>query len=128
MVTLALGIRVLLHGLVHVWYIVLSRGWVTFQPSMGWTGRSWLLTPWLGERGTGWLATLGYGAAALGLSVVGVGLVAGLPRAPAALPWAALLSAGVIIMFWDAKWDKVVQKGLVGLVLDTALVVVSFWF
>lgn len=127
MASVALGILVLLHGLVHIWYIVLSRGWVTFQPAMGWTGRSWLLSPWLGERGAGWLATLAYGAAAVGLSVVGVGLMAGLPGASVALPWAALSSAGVIVVFWDAEWDKLVQKGLVGLVIDLALVVVVLW-
>jgi len=39
-----IGIFILLHGLVHMWYVTLSQGWVEFQANMGWTGKSWLLT------------------------------------------------------------------------------------
>jgi hypothetical protein len=32
------GVFIVLHGLVHVWYVTLSQRWVEFQPEMVWTG------------------------------------------------------------------------------------------
>ena len=46
------GLFIVLHGLVHLWYVVLSQKLVAFQPEMGWVGRSWLLTNVLGDSPT----------------------------------------------------------------------------
>lgn len=48
MLRISIGIFMLLHGLVHLWYFVMSRGLVELKPEMGWSGKSWLLTNLLG--------------------------------------------------------------------------------
>lgn len=48
MLSFLIGAFVVLHGLVHVWYVTLSQGLVEFQPEMGWSGRSWALSDPLG--------------------------------------------------------------------------------
>jgi hypothetical protein len=40
MLRILFGIFVVLHGLVHLWYVVLSQRLVEFQADMGWTGES----------------------------------------------------------------------------------------
>jgi hypothetical protein len=52
MLRFLIGIFIVLHGLVHLWYVVLSQGLVEFEPEMGWTGESWLLSRLLGESAT----------------------------------------------------------------------------
>jgi hypothetical protein len=35
MLGLAVGVFLALHGLVHLWYVVLSQGWVEMEDAMG---------------------------------------------------------------------------------------------
>jgi hypothetical protein len=46
---LAAGGFLALHGLIHLWYVVLSQGWGEVEDGMGWNGHSWLLSPLLSE-------------------------------------------------------------------------------
>jgi hypothetical protein len=67
------GIFVMLHGLVHLWYVTLSRGLVEFRPEMGSTGQSWLFIPLLGDAATRWLATIVYALATFSFAAGGIG-------------------------------------------------------
>ncbi|MFN2263128.1 MAG: hypothetical protein ACK2UM_02610, partial [Anaerolineales bacterium] len=69
-----IGIFILLHGLVHIWYVTLSQGWVEFQANMGWTGKSWLLSNLLGHDVTRMVATIFYGLSTITFLVAGFGL------------------------------------------------------
>ena len=40
MLRIFIGIFMLLHGLVHLWYFVMSRGLVELKLEMGWSGKS----------------------------------------------------------------------------------------
>ena len=44
MLRLVIGLFIVLHGLVHLWYFTLSQRLVEFKPQMGWSGRSWVFT------------------------------------------------------------------------------------
>jgi hypothetical protein len=66
MLRFVLGILVVLHDLVHLWYVTLSQRPVSFQPDMGWAGKSWLLVSQLGDMATRWLTNMPYALAALG--------------------------------------------------------------
>jgi hypothetical protein len=116
------GIFIISHGLVHAWYITLSQGWVAFQPDMGWTGRSWVLSGFLGEPPIRLLASALYLVAGSALVVSGVGMItqAGWGQSP--LMISAAFSAAVILLFWDGGFGMPVQKGLLGLVIDLGII------
>lgn len=40
MINFLTGTFLLLHGLVHGWFVVLAAGWVNSKSEMGWTGDS----------------------------------------------------------------------------------------
>ena len=112
------GIFVILHGLVHFWFVTLSQGWVEFQADMGWTGKSWLLSGILKDDLSRGLASLVYGLAGITFLVGGAGL---LSRQNWSRPWliaASLISAISILVFWDGGFDLLVQKGLLGLLIS----------
>jgi hypothetical protein len=73
---ISIGIFILLHGFVHMWYVTLSQGWVEFQSDMGWTGNSWLLTNQMGDQVTHFLATFMYTLSAIVFVVAAIGLIA----------------------------------------------------
>ena len=115
------GLFIVLHGLVHLWYLVLSRGLVEFKPEMGWNGRSWLLTRPLGDALTRTLASAGYGLAALAFVAAGVGILADAAWFRSGLVGSAVFSTVVIALFWDGDTDRLVQKGLIGILINVAL-------
>jgi hypothetical protein len=120
----ALGIFIGLHGLVHLWYLTLSQGLVEFQAEMGWTGQSWLFSTFLGHSALRWLATALYAVATLGFLAGGLGLVAQQEWWEPITIAAASISAVTIVLFWDGGTQMLVQKGLIGLLIDIIILVV----
>jgi hypothetical protein len=118
------GIFLILHGLVHFWYVTLSMGWVTFQEDMGWTGQSWLLSGWLGEHAARYLAAAGYALAGVLFAAAGALVWMNSESAGKWLVPAAVLSAGMIFLFWDGQLSLLVEKGLLGLVISLAVLIV----
>lgn len=117
------GIFVILHGLVHLWYFTLSRRLVAFKPDMGWTGESWLFSGLLGDPVTRMLAALLYLLSTVAFVAGGLGTFLRAGWSPPVLTVAAILSVATIILFWDGDTRLIVQKGLLGLLISLAILV-----
>ncbi|MFB6082194.1 MAG: hypothetical protein ABEJ67_05165 [Halanaeroarchaeum sp.] len=122
LVTLGLGVFLVLHGFVHLWYVVLSQGWVEVEDQMGWNGRSWLCSSVVPAETTLAVASLLYVAVALGFAGGAVGLVVGFEWAEAVVTAAAVLSTLVLVAMWDGEPDRLVEKGIIGVVINAAIV------
>lgn len=105
------------HGLVHLWYVVLSNRWIPYEPEMGWTGISWVL----GGAEARVLASFLFGASCV-LFVAAAGALAldGSTYRPL-LKIAAPLSLFALLLFWDGNPTLLVQKGLIGMAIDVLL-------
>ena len=121
MVRLLIGVFIILHGLVHIWYLTLSQRLVPFQPEMGWTGRSWIFTDILGDSTTRAIASLLFLIATVGFVAGGVGFLLNQEWWRTVLIGSAVLSAAITLLFWDGSAELIVQKGLVGLLIDVAI-------
>ena len=75
MLRFLIGLFIVLHGLVHLWYFTLSQKLVEFKPEMGWTGKSWMFTNILGDPTTRMLAGVLYVLAAIAFVVSGAGIL-----------------------------------------------------
>ena len=117
------GLFIVLHGLVHLWYVVLSQKLVAFQPEMGWTGRSWLLTNVIGDSPTRSMASLLLILATIGMVVSGIGVMARGEWWRPVLIGSTVLSSVTLLLFWDGSTDLIVQKGLLGLVINGAILI-----
>lgn len=128
MLRILFGIFIVLHGLVHLWYVTLSRRLVEFQPEMGWTGQSWLFSRLLGDGATRWLATVLYGLAALGFVVGGIGIFAQQTWWRPVVTGSAAFSAAIILLFWDGGLQMIVEKGLLGFLINLVILVALLVF
>lgn len=124
MINLILGIFIVLHGLVHLWYFTLSQRLVAFQAEMGWTGKSWLLTNLVGDAPTRSLASVLYILAALGFIAGGIGIFIHQTWWRPMLMSSAIFSSAVILLFWDGSAEMLVQKGLIGFFINLAILVI----
>ena len=122
------GLFVILHGLVHIWYISLNEAWVEFEPNMGWTGESWVFTRLFGVDATHVLATWLYGLTTAVYIIAGLAVWIGVPWWQQAVFAAAGLSTLVIALFWDGKLKLIVPKGLVGILINAAIVAAVLLF
>jgi hypothetical protein len=124
------GLIVILHGLVHLWPFVLSQGLVEYKPEMGWTGESWLLTRMMGDDATRIAASVLYALATVLFVGSGVGIVGRTEWWRTVVLASSVFSGVVILVFWDGRGGQLVEKGLVGFLIDVAiviLVVVANW-
>jgi hypothetical protein len=117
------GFFIILHGLVHLWYVTLSQRWVEFQPEMGWSGQSWLLMNRLGETPLRSLASALYVLAAVLFVAAGAGIFLRAGWWRPVLIGSAAFSSVVILLFWDGRPELLVQKGLIGLLINMIILV-----
>jgi len=125
MLTFFAGVFVILHGLVHIWYVVLSLNLVELKPEMGWTGISWLFTNLFGNALTHTLSAILYSASAVALVVGGVALITQAAWQRPALIIAAILSSITLILFWDGNFTRIVEKGLIGFIISAATLIAA---
>jgi hypothetical protein len=123
-----IGIIILLHGLVHIWYVTLSQGWVEFQTNMGWIGKSWLLTNMLGNDVSRMVATVLYGLSTIVFLVAGTGLLAKQDWSRMWIIAASVISMITILVFWDGDLSMAVEKGALGFLINIGILVAIFLF
>jgi hypothetical protein len=123
-----IGIFIILHGLVHFWYFTLSQRLVAFQPEMGWDGSSVILSNFVREPALRSIAGVLYVLAALTFVVGGVGLFIQADWMRPVLIGAAIFSSAVILLFWDGSGEMLVQKGLLGLLINLAILLILLVF
>lgn len=118
-----LAVFIILHGLVHLWYVIMSLQLVDNKPEMGWTGKSCLLTNKLGEGANRIIASILYSFAALGFVVSGVGLLMEQLWFRPLMAGSAVLSLLAIVLFWDGKTSQIIEKGLLGFVISALVLI-----
>ena len=106
------GIFLILHGLVHIWYVVLSFNIVTYQPDIGWTGKSWLLSPLLSEHALKSITGVLFIIATLLFIISGIGILTSTDNIKTILKIAAIFSTAVLILFWDGHFTLLVKREL----------------
>lgn len=115
------GLFIILHGLVHLWYFTLSQRLVEFKPEMGWAGKSWLLSNFIGDSNTQSLASALFVLAAIAFVISGVGIFIRAEWWWTALMSSAILSSVIILIFWDGSMQLIVQKGLIGFLISLGI-------
>lgn len=123
---LLVGLFLALHGLVHLWYVVLSQGWVEVEEQMGWTGHSWLLSSGLPRETVLLLGSASYAVVTLGFVAGGLGYVLRQDWWPTVLAGAAVLSTVTIVALWDGEFDLLVEKGILGVLINLGILIYLF--
>jgi hypothetical protein len=121
--TIVFAILSILHGLTHLWYVALSLRFVKITVEMGWTGKSWLLSDLLTEGVTRSIAVILYILATLGFVVGGVGLLFEQGWFRSLIVSGSVISIVAVLLYWDGLASKLVEKGLIGLLLSIGFLV-----
>lgn len=116
------SIVIILHGLIHVWYLLLLSKVVKYIPEMGWSGESWLVS---GSSEILWIRYTGitlYSLTCFLFVSSGISLMSTSSMTTYLLNISAILSSILIIFFFDGRFDMLIQKGFVGLIFNATII------
>jgi len=121
---IVLFIFLILHGAVHVFYAMHSKGVFKMAPEMEWPDGSILLEKTAPESIRRWAVILLI-TADMAFSAAAVGVLLQTGWWQLALIAAALFSSAVFFVFWDGKYEKLANQGAVGILINLGLIVLS---
>ena len=128
MITILTGIFFILHGLVHMLYFGQSARYFELQPGMVWPDESWAFSRLLGDATARNLASILLVLAAIGFVIGGIGLFAKQVWWRPTIIAVAIFSSALYVLFWDAGWSHLDNKGGVGILINLAILVALLIF
>jgi hypothetical protein len=123
MFRIILGVFIVLHGLVHLLYFGQSARYFELQPGMVWPDGSWAFSKLLGDEATRILASISCVLAAIGFVAGGIGILVRQNWWRPVVVGSAAFSAVIIVLFWDGVVQNLDDKGLIGLLVNIAILV-----
>ncbi len=123
-----LGLFVILHGPVHLWFFTLSQRLVEFKPEMTWTGKSWIFSNFLGDSTIRFIASTLFVLAAIAFVISGVGIFARAEWWWQMLLGSAIFSSTILFLLWDGSMQLIIQKGLIGFLISLVTLIVLLLF
>ena len=130
MARIVFGVFVVLHGLVHLLYFGQSARYFELQPGMVWPDGSWAISRFLGDEAARKLASVLLVVAAAGFVAGGAGVLVKQAWWRPVMGVVAMFSSAGYVLFWDGAWQKLHDKGAIGILINVALlaaVLVSRW-
>ena len=121
MLRIIFGVFMLLHGLVHLLYVGQSARLFELQPGLVWPDGAWAFSKLFGDEATRTLASVLYALSAIGFVAGGIGILVRQAWWRPAVVGSAAFSAIVIILCWDGGMQSLDDKGLIGLLINLAI-------
>lgn len=120
---IALGIFMVLHGLVHLLYFGQSGRYFELQEGMVWPDGSWVFSRLLSDESTRALAGIACVIAAIGFVAGGIGLFAEQEWWRPVIITVAVFSIIFYVLFWDGTMQHMDDQGWVGILINATILV-----
>jgi len=115
------GVFLILHGLVHLFYMGQSARLFDLQAGMTWPDGSWAFSKMIGESGTRNLAVIFCIAATAVFVIAGAGIFFGQSWWRTAAVAAAAISIMLYVLFWNGRFQHLDFQGGIGILIDVAI-------
>jgi hypothetical protein len=125
MLRIAVGVFMVLHGLVHLLYFGQSWRLFELQAGMVWPDGSWAFSKLLGDETTRLLASVSLILAAIGFVAGGTALFVRQAWWRPMVMGAAALSAIVFVLLWNGKMQRLDNQGAIGILINIAVLVAA---
>jgi len=122
------GIFLILHGLVHLLYFGQSARRFELQPGMVWPDGSWVFAGPFGNEATRILASVACVLAAIGFVAGGIAIFATQAWWRPVILGSAAFSVVIFILLWDGQPHALANKGLLGILINLAILVALLVF
>jgi len=121
---IALGLFLVLHGLVHVLYAGQSRRLFELRPGLLWPDSSWAFSRLMGVKTTRLLAGAFLFLITPGFLAGGLGCLLHQGWWQPVTAGSAVFSSLIFILLWDGKFKALADQGGVGVLINLAVLAV----
>jgi len=128
MVTIAMGVFFILHGLVHLLYAGHSLRYFQLRPDITWPDGAWLFSRLFSDQTTRLLAGVMLVLASIGFVIAGIALILQQDWWRPAVIGAAVFSSLIYFLFWDGRFRALDAQGAVGLLINLAILAMVLFF
>jgi hypothetical protein len=118
-----IGVFIVLHGLVHLFYFGQSRRLFDLGAEMVWPDGSWAFSKLLGDNTSRLLASIFCIMAAIGFTAGGAGILLTQDWWRPTVVASAVFSGIVLLLLWDGKMQKLAENGVIGVLINAAILV-----
>ena len=123
MARIIVGAFLLLHGIVHLLYFGHSQKFFELQPGLMWPEGSWFLSSVLNMNEIRLIASASMLISAIVFILAGVGLFFKQTWWRVIIIIAIAFSSLVYLLLWNGKMERLPDQGLVGILINLALLV-----
>ena len=120
--TIAVGVFVAMHGLVHAMYVGQALRWFELREGMTWPVGARFL-PAIPDTALRVSAAIAVGVSSLALVAGGIGIAMGTGWGPTVTLVAAAVVSVVHLVLWDGEVKTFPDQGLYGIVINVVIVV-----
>lgn len=128
MLSLALAVFIILHGIVHLLYFGQSQRYFELQPGMSWPDGSWAFSGLLGNDVTRTVASILCVLTAILLVTGGIALFAKWELWRSIVVGGAVLSTVIYLLLWNGKMQGLDNQGFIGILINLAILTVLLIF
>ena len=128
MLKIIFGIFIILHGLVHLFYFGQSLRFFELTPEFVWPDGGWAFGRLLSVENNRKLAAILLVACMILFLLGGIVLFQNQPWWQQVVILASIFSSLVFLLFWDGRFKMLSEKGLVGILLNLAILAVLLVF
>jgi membrane-associated HD superfamily phosphohydrolase len=115
------GVFLVLHGLVHLFYVGQGLRLFELEESMSWPDGSWLFSRILGTDSVRVVAAALCAIATAGFVLAGIGVTAKQGWWDPLAVASAVFSSAVFILLWNGKTARIVEQGLVAVLINVGV-------
>lgn len=128
LVRIVVGIFMVLHGLVHMFYFGQARRFFEMQEGLQWPDGAWAFSRLLGVDGTRWLGAIACVLATLGFLAGGLAIFAGWSWWRPVVVASAAFSTAIWILCWNGTLQRLSEQGLIAVLINAAILVAVLVF
>ncbi|WP_372949152.1 hypothetical protein [Mariniphaga sp.] len=118
-----IGIFIMLHGLVHLFYFAHSKRIFELRPGFEWPDNSWVLAKFMGTDTIRTIASLMCILVAAAFAISGIAYITNEVWTLKLIQISAILSTVIFILFWDGRLIKLDNQGAIAIIIN-----ISIWF
>ncbi len=118
-----IGIFIILHGLVHLFYFAHSKRIFELRPGFEWPDNSWALSKLPGTKTIRTIVSLMCILVAATFVISGIAYITNAVWTFKLIQISAFLSSGLFILLWDGRLKKLDNQGAIAIIIN-----ISIWF
>ena len=128
MMRVVAGLLPILHGIVHLIYFGQAQRYYEMQVGMAWPDGSWAFSRVMSEEAARSTAAVGCLIPGIAFLGAGIGILANLGWWRLVIVIGAASSTALFVLFWDGKLRKLGERGLIGVAMNIAVLLLVLVF